>query len=302
MGMRRVLGELQKEFAAVKTTGIAAIFDNAINLRRSWSLDKRDVKGLGKSESLSDTNSYLSLVELATTEDHFFKIFKANRQYRKILEHVTRGFGQDYWEIIKKQKGNSARLEAFISADLCNPFRFTYTGIGRVSSTNLRYAKIGIDLEKLFGSTKDLNIIEIGVGYGGQAIAINELNGFKSYQLIDLPQVQRLAEKYIQTYYPSMSSKLVSSAKKWDLLLSNYAFSELSRDIQEEYIVKYFENSKRGYVIFNEITDSQFSTISVSEFLERIPGSEVLKEIPLTYARNKLIVWGHSNINALVQE
>jgi len=302
MGLSRVLSELQDELLALKTTGINALVDNAINFQRAWSLHNREIQGLGKSESLSDNNSYLSLVDLSIRNGQYFKKFKANREYRKILEHVTRRFGREYWEIIKRYEGVNSRLNTFICADFCNPYRFTYPGIGRVSSTNLRYAKIALDLEKLFGSTKPLNIIEVGIGYGGQAIAINELNGFTSYQLVDLPEVQRLAEKYIETFYPSIVPKLSSTLKNWDLLISNYAFSELSREIQEEYIAKYIMNSKKGYVIFNDITDNQFSTFSVAEFIERVPGAKMFKEIPLTYPRNKLVVWGHSNIYALIQE
>jgi len=302
MGLSRVLREFQGELQAIKSTGAQAIFDTAINLRRAWSLEKQETQSLGKSESLSDTNTYLSLVELATSNDTYFAKFKSNREYRKILEHVTRGFGQEYWEIIKQYGRGNSRITAFISADFCSPYRFTYAGIGRVSSTNLRYAKIALDLEKLFGSTETLNVVEVGVGYGGQAIAINELNGFSTYQLIDLPEVQRLAAKYLRTYYPSIFPKLTSSAEDWDLLISNYAFSELSREIQDEYMEKYIKKSKRGYVIFNDITDNLFSTFSVNEFVEKIPGAEILKEIPLTYPRNKLVVWGHSNFDALIQE
>ncbi len=300
MGLKRVLHEAHGELEAIKSNGFEAILDNLINFRRTWSLDNQAIQGLGKSESLSDTNTYLSLVELAASNEEYFAKFKSNTSYRKILEHVSRKFGQEYWDVIKRYEQGNSRLYSFISKDVCNPYRFTYSGIGRVSSTNLRYAKIALDIEKLFGPTNLQNIVEVGIGYGGQAIAINELNGFSSYEFVDLPQVKKLAEKYLNTFYPSIEPKLSSNRLDWDLLISNYAFSELSREIQEEYMDKYISKSKRGYVIFNDITDNLFSTYSVSEFLEKIPGSEMVNEFPLTYPRNKLIVWGHSNIDALI--
>jgi hypothetical protein len=302
MGFGRLLHEVHDELTAIKLYGFEAILDNLINFRRTWSLDDQAIQSLGKSESLSDTNTYLSLVELATSNEEYFARFKSNKSYRQILEHVSRKFGQEYWDVIKRYEKGNTRLDSFISQDFCNPYRFTYSGIGRVSSTNLRYAKIALDLENLFGSTNLLNIVEVGIGYGGQAIAINELNGFLSYEFVDLPQVKKLAGKYLNKFYPSINPKLSHNRQEWDLLISNYAFSELSREIQEEYLEKYISKSKRGYVIFNDITDNLFSTYSVSEFLEKIPGAEMVNEFPLTFPRNKLIVWGHSNIDALIQK
>ena len=302
MGLNRVLSELNSEISALKSIGVKSLIDNLININRSWTLSKSKIATIGKNESLSDTNSYLTLVELATEEDGYFEKFKSNLEYRKILEHVSRRFGQDYWEIIRRYDGNTPRLSKFIETDFCKPFRFTYKGIGRVSSTNLRYAKIALDIEQIFGSTKLLNIVEVGIGYGGQAIAINELNGCQSYKLVDLPQVQKLAQKYFQAFYPVINNKVSSTPEHWDLAISNYAFSELSREIQEDYLEKYIKKSKRGYVIFNDITNNQFSTVSVSEFIERVPGAELLREVPLTYPRNRLVVWGHSKTGNLIQD
>ncbi len=301
MGIKRVLTEVVEELHALKIIGKEGFLDLRINRQRAWSLGRDEIQDLGGGESLSDTDTYLSLVKISTLNDKYFSKFKANKEYRKILEHVSRGYGQDYWEIIKTYEGMNIRLMKFITSDFCSPYRFTYPGVGRVSSTNLRYAKIALDIEKLFGSTDKLNVTEIGVGYGGQTAALNELNGFARYQLVDLPEVQRFAEKYLKTFYPLIPPKLSNDMKERDLLISNYAFSELSREIQEDYMEKYIINSKKGYVIFNDITDNQFPTLSVSEFIERVPGAEILKESPLTYPRNKLVVWGHTNIEALFQ-
>jgi len=66
MGFKRVLIEIVDELQALKSTGIQAVFDNGINSRRAWSLEKNEILRLGASESLSDTNTYLSLVKLST--------------------------------------------------------------------------------------------------------------------------------------------------------------------------------------------------------------------------------------------
>jgi len=301
MGLARVLTNFRTELVAFKSIGFQSVIDIHLNQKRLWRLTQNDFPNIGSEKSLSDTNGYLSLIKMATLNESYFEKFKSNKDYRKILEHVSRKFGEQYWRIIQKYTSSSQSLVRFILGDHCGPFRYSYSGIGRVSSTNLRYAKIALDVESLFGSSSDFNIVELGIGYGGQAIALHELNNFRRYTLVDLPEVKLLSLKYIARYYPLISNKISDSPEHWDLVISNYAFSELSREIQEGYFEKYIAKATRGYLIYNDIVENQFSTMSASEFLERVPGAELFNEVPLTYVGNKLIVWGHLQPNRLMQ-
>jgi hypothetical protein len=80
-----------------------------------------------------------------------------------------------------------------------------------------------------------------------------------------------------------------------DLVISNYAFSELRRPIQEAYLRKVLQPAKRGYITFNQIAPGNFQSYSAAELLQIIPGSKVFEERPLTHPNNCVIVWGHED-------
>ncbi len=75
-------------------------------------------------------------------------------------------------------------------------------------------------------------------------------------------------------------------------MISNYAFTELPRTIQEVYLRKVILRSKRGYITYNEITPPAFRSLKVDELTAIIPGTRILKEEPLSHPRNCIIVWG----------
>jgi len=84
------------------------------------------------------------------------------------------------------------------------------------------------------------------------------------------------------------------SKRDYDLVLSNYAFTELPRAIQDVYLNKVILNSERGYITYNEITPREFNSCKSGELIEMIPGSRILKEEPLTHPKNCIIVWGEN--------
>ena len=78
----------------------------------------------------------------------------------------------------------------------------------------------------------------------------------------------------------------------YDLVISNYAFTELPRHIQEIYLEKVILNSRRGYIIYNDINPAEFKSYKKEELLKVIPGSRIIDEVPLTHPNNCVIVWG----------
>jgi hypothetical protein len=285
--------------------GPTSLIDDLLNGLRVWSLkEKNAVIDLAEGSISGMDGSYLKMVELALAEKKYFSKFKANRNYREILEHVNREQGADYFRIICDYGFAEKDLIDFCKQDVSKPFRYSYAEIGRVSPTNLRYAKVALDLSQLFGSLNNFQIAEIGIGYGGQCLAISRQHKFTDYTLFDLPQVVSLAEKYLRPFdisNPRIFKGDIEIKKDFDLVISNYAFSELTRDLQEKYLSSVILNSKRGYLIYNDIGANDFDTMPVEEFVERIPGSVLLKELPLTHLKNKLIVWGHSSIEKIAQ-
>ena len=177
-----------------------------------------------------------------------------------------------------------------------NPRVFDYPNIGNISPTTLRYIKVLADIKKHFGTIDNHNICEIGVGYGGQCRIINAWFKPATYCLVDIRPALSLAQRFLDNYIINavLSYKTMNKLEKkdYDFVMSNYAFTELSREIQDIYLAKIILRSKKGYIAYNAITPEEFRSYKADELVAMIPDSKILKEEPLTHPNNCIIVWG----------
>lgn len=279
--------------------GAIGLFDYWQNSKISWRL-----KDIGKSSneiladetSISDGTPYIAMCKLAVEDKVIFNRFKSSEEYRSILEHVDYKLGESYLRFLKGNSESLNLLKQMTRSDFGQPYKYFYWRLGRVSPTQIRYAKITLDLEQLFGDLSGLHIIEIGSGYGGQAAHIlNKWSSIK-YTILDLEWPSKLASKYIQRIkvLPGNSFEIgkIENQVAPDLLISNYAFSELTRNVQNEYLNSVILGSKGGYVLFNHIHEPSQDAYSAIEFAALIPNSRMFKEELLSYPGNVLIVWG----------
>ena len=228
--------------------------------------------------------------------------FRRKYDYREILEHVTYTQGKSYLEQIQEYSPQNyiELIEKNKANDLFgNPYEYQYPGVGRVSPTTLRYISTAIDIFETIGLNKESVVAEIGVGYGGQAAILERMYGIRNYSAFDLPSVIQLSNVYLN----SVNSKLkftssgLSSDKNttWDVVISNYAFSELHRDLQLSYIEHVITKSKSGYMIMNSgrsnITGRSEGKLSLNEIRNYIPNLQVKEEVPLTGPDNYIIYW-----------
>jgi putative sugar O-methyltransferase len=251
----------------------------------------------------SDNGKYVKAVNLAVKYDKYFSNFKRNPIYNEILEHVSYEQGKKYLDILMSRDDQliaNALKNVLISDFIGNPIKYHYTDIDiKISPTTLRYVKVASDLNILFG--KGLNkIAEIGCGYGGQCIVNNTLLNYQNAFLFDLPQVNRLVEKYVEHFLLNGSYKTSTinqvDSKKYDLAISNYAFSELPLQVQAMYIDKILKNSHRGYITMNSGLSDMYKTsdkFSLKDLKLMLPDFIVIQENPLTRKDNYIIVWGH---------
>ena len=90
-------------------------------------------------------------------------------------------------------------------------------------------------------------------------------------------------------------------AEEYDLVISNYAFSELPKSLQIKYIEKVLIKSKRGYITMNSGYGKDnlrsFKKMSIQEIRDHLPNTTLLKEEPLTYEYNYILIWGNKDIN-----
>jgi len=260
--------------------------------------------------SISDTSNYKSICYNAATNEDSFNSFKRHADYNSILEHVNEQEGGQYLEYINQHFPEYKEyLDKFKENDnVGGPVMFNYGEVGMISPTTLRYIKVLADLKKLFGSLDDFRIVEIGCGYGGQCKIINDYFKPKEYLLFDLPESNMLIKKYVEKQGLS-NTKILSleefnpePTESFDLIISNYALSEIRTDIQMEYFNKIISRSKRGYLTLNFIGHifgvNTLNKEQIFDILSKNYKIGELREEPLTEANNTIVFWkDESNSN-----
>lgn len=247
-------------------------------------------------KSLSDNQSYPQVCLNASQDDQAFNEFKRNPVYTQILEHTTEEQGAAYLNIISNRSPILEAMTEFAKNDLYgNPIKCIYGNLGEISPSTLRYIKVLVDLEAQFGSLDGLNIVEIGCGYGGQCRILNTYFRPTTYCLVDIKPALSLAQRFLDNFIlPSVMSYRTMNeleSRKCDLLISNYAFSELPRAIQDVYLEKIVLNASRGYMTYNHINPTEFGSYSAEEIVRKIPGAKISPEEPLTYTGNCIVTW-----------
>lgn len=251
--------------------------------------------------SVSDSENFqdfLNICSLAARDPKVFSKFRRSYGLAEVVDNVSLTQGKGYIREITRQAGWSAdytRILNFVDS-LGSPRKYYFPGIGFCSPTSLRYLKVLIDLQKLFGSTDDFEIVEIGVGFGGQASLILSIDKPLSYSVFDIEPVLSLSKSFVESlgleakfnWYDGRNPLRMSP----DLVISNYAFSELSRDLQEIYLNKVIIPSKRGYITWNSSVVGAEKCYSIDELIRLIPNSRIKAEVPNTAASNAIIYWG----------
>jgi putative sugar O-methyltransferase len=253
--------------------------------------------------SISDDMVYPDFCGKAAHDSRLFAQFRARPEYTRILEHVPTDLGLLYLQEIPESSRAFQHLREASKNDLIgSPHTMVLDSGLKISPTTLRYVKVSYDLEVLFGDLEGFRVCEIGVGYGGQCRIMDSLFNIDSYTLVDLRPVLELAERFLdhfplrcQVTYRTMNE--LGRDQEFDLILSNYSFTELTRVVQEVFLAKVIQHSHRGYITYNEISPPEFRSMTRDAIRERVM-AEILDERPLTSPKNCLIVWGHKKLGS----
>ena len=252
------------------------------------------------SQSDSQATFYEKTVNDINSSKRRFKRFRRIYNYREILEHLGYKDGKSYLHTRKINDFQQILKEpCIVNADrIGKPRKFYYRNIGWISPTTLRYIATGYDIRDRFDFSKITTIAEIGAGYGGQINVLNTLVPQRRYLVFDLPNVQILIQNFLQRGTTvEISFEKISSYKSEhvDLVISNYAFSELPKELQLEYLKKIMSKSTNGYLLMNSgktnSTGRSVGKVSFEEIQTFLPTVEIHPEIPLTSADNYLLIW-----------
>lgn len=289
-------------------SAIGRILRNLQNLPVEYKINKEMQKALLEivptGTSMTDKIEhigYLAICKLAVEYDDIFKIFKRSKDYIKVLEHVSQGQGKAYLDIIKKMdRGLLGYFSKFKENDkIGSPRTYNYYEVGRFSPTTLRYIKVLMDLKNFFGSLNKLNIVEIGAGYGGQCKIILDIFTPQSYTIIDLGFVLPLIAKYLTKLNIEnivfLTLQQIGDNKEYDLVISNYAFSECTKSVQNDYLNKILFRSRRGYLICNyngaSSSTMPYNKKELCEILSKKHTITIINEEPKTGPDNFIIKW-----------
>ena len=280
--------------------GFFGLFSELVDRRRCWHLEGKFDRDINQKSSISDVASYVKICEIAVKDPLVFRNFRRCFEYRLILEHVSKRFGNIYLGLAQENPRWKSYVENIkLQNQVGNPILKFFNGVGKISPTGLRYLKVLVDLEKYFGNLNQFSIAEIGAGFGGQAHAITSNFHIRQYSIYDLPEINELVKKFlsqlsdIEFFKFEDGRNIAFENVTYDLLISNYAFSELNRSLQEKYLRQVILKSKRGYITWNELSFKRLGGYSVDDLLQAIPGSWTEPEKPLTYPNNVIILWNN---------
>ncbi len=256
-----------------------------------------------KASSISDTKLYLNSVARAHSYESDFVRFRKCLEYREILEHVTPAQARLYIQEMRNHGINSDFLrESIRNLDsfnfIGNPDKYFFYKIGFSSPTLFRYLKVHQDLTRYFGSLKGFTVSELGGGFGGQCLVSMKQSMISNYIIYDLPPVLNLQRKFLNVAGISQerlsffdgSSPLPCQG---DLFLSNYAYSELTRSLQLQYLENVLQNHTFGYITWNTLSEEYLDGLSIEQLIKYFPKIKVVDENPETRKGNKIIYWNN---------
>lgn len=238
--------------------------------------------------SISDTNRYRSLCEMAASDGNIFNSFRQNPEYQRIVETLDPISAVEYINIALSSNPNLIGIidELRRNDEVGGPLTYEYSIIGRFSPTTLRYIKIATDLNRMFGSLNGYRIAEIGAGYGGQCRILHVHDTPSRYNIFDLREPLHLTKRFLENfginsvgYYDVMNYQ----SEDYDLVISNYAFSEIGKDVQDIYLDLVISKSRHGYMIYNQ---SAFSddfpgfSYTAEEVVAMIPNASITSTLP----------------------
>lgn len=147
-------------------------------------------------------------------------------------------------------------------------------------------------------------IAEIGVGYGALYRLLSCVIDIKKYWMYDLPEVLDLTKKYLSCFDKGKRNVVVYNKEmqpineEYDVVISNWAFSEVTFNVQKVYMERVIKRAKHGYMIFNMGTIEKWSKgYSAINMLYEIPGARIeplafVDDATAPYLRNCcIVVW-----------
>jgi hypothetical protein len=240
---------------------------------------------------------YHDALRRAASDDEAFKSFRRAPGIREIVEGVPTCVGHGYHEKLRAKLGDEAlalKWERIVDNDCYgNPERVELAPHGYAASTTMRYAWNVTDMENRGILLSSADIVEVGGGYGGLCRMIHEFHKPNSYTIVDIPEALALADRYLKHY--GIHARMVPcdayGLEPIDTFISNYALTELTKDLQDGYANKLLKRAVYGYVTYNSQPRNASNQYSLSDLKTMAPGRSETYEENVKRSECQVLTW-----------
>ena len=215
------------------------------------------VSGTGQSDnSVSGTMDWPRACAALANGTWKSKNFRRIHAVRQVVETLGPVDGRYFSKWIRDNAPNYLTDQRVAAIDTWGgPIRWPGVCLGTphsFSPTTLRYLAHALWLKKEGFVKQGGSVIELGVGFGGLA-AMNAIVSNATTIMVDLPSVVDAArlqmkqlglDHFVATHHTDTSSRDTC-------FISNYAFTELSRDLQDDYADQFIRHANRGVILSN---------------------------------------------------
>lgn len=217
----------------------------------------------------SNYDAYLDAVRVAITQEPKDWTFKSDPGYRTVLEHVSPGHGGALlmWARAAEPELHTSLIEQAAQDNDSLGTPITFDGY---SPSNWRYLAHAIRVWQHIDSLgwSEIDIIELGGGYGGLALYVDALRYFyrtslQNYTIVDLPEVAELQQRYVAavgipavhaingldtTAIDRVRARLFYAPA---VVVSAYAFSEFDQETRDWYAERLIRHCDHGIIWWN---------------------------------------------------
>ena len=217
---------------------------------------------------------HVPVCELAVCNDDYFNSFKRDEYFTTILEHTSEDASKvflframnEHQDKIKEIDWKKVSENDSIGSPILLEYLDVPSNNKLFSPSTIAYVFKALDILQHMKDSglNNLDVLEIGGGYGGQCKMILDFAplfgiDIDSYTLIDLYWPNQLQKKYLESLGYTDKIKYISYEKlrdndldipKFNYLVSIYALGEFMPDVQQFYIDK-MHNFPYHYLVWN---------------------------------------------------
>jgi hypothetical protein len=248
---------------------------------------------------MSTYTDYINYISNIINNDDL-STFKHNNIYNTILEHVSYKQGYEYLKLIMNEFNpniNDIIEYTKMNDSVGSPSVYNY-GLIICSPSSLRYIYHTHLILTHMKNKKlnNINIVEVGGGYGGLCLCISYFSKYfditiLKYNIIDLQIVNQLIKKYLKNFNSNINFivELHNSDTYGEyinddnlFMISNYCYSEIDIDERNKYKALLLPKITHFFLVWNDNNNI--------EYVEQIKNTQICEtERPLTGPFNKFV-------------